>query len=84
MTEVKSISISREREKIFDILMSKDTSGIGFSAMLAEAAATYCNSEVTNLHSPPEVTKEFLHSLSPENFKKHQVLVQKEAIQRLG
>jgi len=83
MTEYKCISVTRVREKLFTDLMDKDTTGVGFSAMLAEAARVYCSSEATDLHTPPEVTKEYLHSLSPEEFKKHQVLVQSEAVKRL-
>ncbi len=83
MTEHKTISIPPSRVKVFEKLMSKDTSGAGFSAMLAEAAQQYCLSEVTNLHTPPEVTKDYLHSLTPDEFKKHQRLVQREAVYRL-
>jgi len=83
MTEIKCISIPLERLKVFEALMDKDTSGVGFSAMLAEAAQQYCLSEVTNLHTPPEVTKEYLHSLTPEEFIKHQKLVHTEAVSRL-
>ena len=64
--------------------MDKDTTGIGLSAMLAEAARVYCSSEATQLHTPPEVTRDYLHNLSPEEFKRHQKLVQREAITRLG
>ncbi len=83
MTEYKCISVTQIREKLFKDLMDKDTTGIGFSAMLAEAARVYCSSEATNLYTPPEVTKEYLHSLSPEEFKKHQKIVQREAVERL-
>ncbi len=83
MTEHKTISIPLERLKVFEALMDKDTSGVGFSAMLAEAAQQYCLSEVTNLHTSPEVTKNYLHSLSPDDFQKHQRMVHKEAIYRL-
>jgi len=83
MTEHRCISIPLERLKVFEALMDKDTSGAGFSAMLAEAAQHYCLSEVTALHTPPEVTKNYLHSLTPEEFKKHQRLVQREAVYRL-